>query len=528
MIALQSRDERLLQNILPSKKDYEVPQVIEYKKPSGFKYIQGLRNQLDTKLINSITLEMCTFHYLEVPLLNQKKPLIMNFTFQDQSKIKFYISKYTLTPNRFNFEEAFQRKQVLRYTEAVEDQLFQSNCLYIAVFSQQHSNIQIKLHFGVSIKRPPKEEQERKTQVTAFQSRIVSAKATSSTMIRDKINQNMNVRQYQPEIQKQVMQVRRVQSARRFHETLNKKNQIDLEKTQIVKYKFEQNEKRKVVKDIMRARSELLEIIEAQQKEWLGFLYVFLGCGLIRKLYCRKVNQKVTEKHRMRLRNKTRLRIRNYMQRKGKTIKERTIFDSFQCLALFCKMRITKQKCQLMLCSFMDCYGQIGEMIQKMYKVRRQLRYVLDSYRNYKKRQIAYVQRICSLWSKYWGIIYLQIQKEDIIKVREIKQKMSKTILNLQIDEEIRKAPYIDIKLQNIIANQFLKSLKLKYLERINQIREEHKGNIQQAYDVIKASTGMNKGLNMFVSVNQGVLKELIYKYMVEKKMIQSVLLLKK
>lgn len=40
--------------------------------------ITELRAQLDAKLVNIINLQLCTFHYFEVPLAGHKKPLIIS------------------------------------------------------------------------------------------------------------------------------------------------------------------------------------------------------------------------------------------------------------------------------------------------------------------------------------------------------------------------------------------------------------------------------------------------------------------
>lgn len=104
---------------------------------------------------------MCTFHYYDIPLIGRRKPVflstyihLLDFTFQDHGKMRFYISRHTPTPNRFNFEEAFQRKQVLKYTEPGDDPIFASQYLYMAVFAQHKSSIQVKLQYGLALKKP--------------------------------------------------------------------------------------------------------------------------------------------------------------------------------------------------------------------------------------------------------------------------------------------------------------------------------------------------------------------------------------
>lgn len=76
---IQRMEERKIRTILPSKRDYEVQIQQEIaKKPTGFITITAQRAQLDTSLINTLCLQLCMFHYYEIPLQNRRKPLIIS------------------------------------------------------------------------------------------------------------------------------------------------------------------------------------------------------------------------------------------------------------------------------------------------------------------------------------------------------------------------------------------------------------------------------------------------------------------
>ncbi|CAD8064161.1 unnamed protein product [Paramecium primaurelia] len=524
---LNQLEARKLKQIVPSKKDFEHNfQTEVVKKQQGY-VITELRAQLDAKLLNIIHLQLCTFHYFEVPLAGHKKPLIINFTFTNQAKMKFYISRHTLTPNRFNFEEAFQRKQVLRYTEPGEDNIFTTPFLYMAIFSQQQSIIHAKIQYGMKIQKLQKQDQEEKERpMTAFMSGRISS-ALSRKQSKDLILMNMNLRQYEPENQKKQLQIKRVQSAKRFQETLVNKQIIDQDKQDLIKERYEHSQKKKIIKDILNVRDQIDQSIKEQQKNWLTNLYSILICRLIRVKYIKMANHMMNEATIIRKKHRTRLNLKQYLTKHGETIQQRTKFQTLQSLCVFAQVyqKTVKTRAEFICFSFMKSYGQIGEIIQKTYRFRRLIRTVIDSYRNYKKRVGAYVQRIIMLWNKYWGVMYNQIQKEDIEKVKEIKKQMNKTIINFQVDEEVKKSPYLDGKLQIVIVQNYYKQLKAEFITKFRSVYKKGKSGARGAY--IAAQGFEVKDLNLFKCVDKTILKELIYKYMLEKRMIQSVLLKK-
>ncbi|CAD8090965.1 unnamed protein product [Paramecium sonneborni] len=524
---LNQLEARKLKQIIPSKKDFEYNfQTEVVKKQQGY-VITELRAQLDAKLDNIIHLQLCTFHYFEVPLVGHKKPLIINFTFTNQAKMKFYISRHTLTPNRFNFEEAFQRKQVLRYTEPGEDNIFTTPFLYMAIFSQQQSIIHAKLQYGMKIQKLQKQDQEDKERpMTSFMSGRINS-ALQRKQSKDLILMNMNLRQYEPQNQKKQLQLKRVQSAKRFQETLVNKLNIDQDKQDLIREKYEYSQKKKIIKDILNIKDQIDLQIKDQQKTWLTNLYSIYICRLIRVQYIQMINHKMNEATIVRKKHRTRLNLRKYLIKHGENIQLRTKFQTLQSLCVFAQnyQNTVKKRAEFICFSFMKSYGQIGEIIQKTYRFRRLIRTVIESYRNYKKKVGAYVQRIIMLWNKYWGIMYNQIQKEDIEKVKEIKKQMNKTIINFQVDEEVKKSPYLDGKLQFVIVQNYYKQLKAEFIKSFRSVYKKGKSGSRGAY--IAAQGFEVKNLNLFKCVDKTTLKELMYKYMLEKRMIQSVLLKK-
>lgn len=135
-------------------------------------------------------------------------------------------------------------------------------------------------------------------------------------------------------------------------------------------------------------------------------LYLLYTTKLVRTLYCKRALELMHEANIKRRKNRTRANLRKYLEQYGTTINKRTVFHSVLCLQILINVTSIRKRSKKVITSFMLSYGQIGEIIQKTYRFRRLLRAVLDSYRGYKKRVSAYVQRIVMLWSRQWGVMY--------------------------------------------------------------------------------------------------------------------------
>lgn len=75
-----------------------------------------------------------------------------------------------------------------------------------------------------------------------------------------------------------------------------------------------------------------------------------------------------------------------------------------------------------------------------------------------------------------------------MVEVKEIKKQMSKTIVNLQIDEEVKKSPYLDPKLQWSIAQNFYLELRHNFLLRLAELRKGHGNSTAKAYNIMVAT----------------------------------------
>ncbi|CAD8174976.1 unnamed protein product [Paramecium octaurelia] len=527
---IQKLEERKIKQIFSDNLSLSTPAFLNtQRKQTDIQYIHKERAILDVRLTNVIQLDLCQFHYIEVPLTGHKKPLVIYFQFTDQAKMKFYISSHTITPNRFNNEESFERKQILRYTEQGEHILFTQRCLYLAIFSQQATTIYAKASFGIKPQQQQKMETESKLRPsTGYQFTRSSQFFFTRKPSKDMISLNKNIEQYQPDKMKLQQNLRRVQSARKLSETLHKKRQIFEEKKETLRERFEFQEKKKILKEIILYRNNIDNFLKFQQKLWLQNLYFIQLVSIIKRRYYDNIIFQFKQSIKKRRQYRVRQVLQRMLQKSGKDIYQRTIFQGLLILRMLSKVKEkgAKKKAKRMVYTFMMSYGQIGEIFQKTYQFKRRMRKIIEVYRNYRKKVQAYANRIIMLWNKYWNQIYMEIKKEDQEKVKQIKVQMQKTIINYHIEEEIVKSPYLDIKVQSVIVNNYYKEIKNLYIRKWRVLKIKVKSSKFQTLMATQAFDKKNE-LLLFTIVDKSVLKQLIYKYMQEKGMIQSLLLKK-
>ncbi|CAD8086502.1 unnamed protein product [Paramecium sonneborni] len=529
-LMIQKLEERKIKQIFCDNLTLSSPTFTNsQRKQTDIQYIHKERAILDIRLTNIIQLDLCQFHYIEVPLFGHKKPLVIHFQFTDQAKMKFYISCHTITPNRFNNEESFERKQILRYTEQGEHLSFTQRCLYLAIFSQQATTIYAKASFGIKPQLQQKIENESKLRPsTGYQFTRSSQFFFTKKPSKDMILLNKNIEQYQPNKIKLQQSLRRVQSARKLSETLHKKKQIFEEKKETLRERFEFQEKKKIIKEIILYRNNIDNFLKFQQKLWLQILYFIQMVSIIKKRYYDNIKFQFKQSIKKRRQYRVRQILQRKLQKSGKDIFQRTLFQGLLIFKMLSKIKEkgAKRKAKRIVYTFMLSYGQIGEIFQKTYQFKRRMRKIIEVYRNYRKKVQAYVNRIIMLWNKYWNSIYMEIKKEDQEKVNEIKLQMQKTIINYHVEEEIVKQPYLDIKVQSVIVNNYYKEIKNLFIRKWRVLKIKIKSSKFQTLLATQSFDKKNE-LLLFTIVDQSVLKQLIYKYMQERGMIQSLLLKK-
>ncbi|CAD8143664.1 unnamed protein product [Paramecium pentaurelia] len=342
------------------------------------------------------------FHYFSIKIQGQESP-IQVYVKCDQLRLlnyRMYISTTASFPTKFNCEAIIQSKY-FKYQDKKHNDKFLDKFLYIAIYSEEDCEISISFLYGNKFikKQKPKREKPNYDKYKYWwkQSKFDMSYET------DKINSNLDTRQYSREARKEKLIQSQDQLDLRLKNAITKKKELCEDKKMDLLSKYQANEALKEIRNQQKLKQRIRQALIKFQISWFDvFLLIHLAENMKAMLDEAKKRSKYLAKGRLivwKYRTTTMIKIKE----SGQTVDQRNLFKlcMAMCMYTFHNKKRIKTEVAKVLRYFFTLTHQYCHFIQKHQELTNKVNYVKRVFRNLKQKEKAYKDRLWRILNKY-------------------------------------------------------------------------------------------------------------------------------
>ncbi|CAD8051199.1 unnamed protein product [Paramecium sonneborni] len=351
---------------------------------------------------NWIQINRFRFHYFSIKIQGQESP-IQVYVRCDQSRLlnyRMYISTTASFPTKFNCEAVVQSKY-FKYQDKKHNDKFLDKFLYIAIYSEEDCEISISFLYGNKFikKQKPKREKPNYDKYKHWwqQQKFDMSYET------DKINNNLDTRQYSREARKEKLIQSQDQLDIRIKNAMNKKKELCEDKKMDLLSKYQANETLKEIRNQQKLKQKIRQALTKFQISWFDvFLLIHLAENMKAMLDEAKKRSKYLAKGRLivwKYKTTTMIKIKE----SGQTVDQRNLFKLCMAMCMFAFHNKKRLKTELskVLRYFLNVTHQYCHFIQKHQELTNKVNYVKRVFRNLKQKEKAYKDRLWRILNKY-------------------------------------------------------------------------------------------------------------------------------
>ncbi|CAK71240.1 unnamed protein product (macronuclear) [Paramecium tetraurelia] len=351
---------------------------------------------------NWISINRFRFHYFSIKIQGQESP-IQVYVKCDQSRLlnyRMYISTTASFPTKFNSEAVVQSKY-FKYQDKKHNDKFLDKFLYIAIYSEEDCEISISFLYGnQSIKKQKPKRQKPNYDKYKYWWQQQKFDMSCET---DKINSNLDTRQYSREARKEKLIQSQDQLDLRMKNAMSRKKELSEDKKMDLLSKYQASEALKEIRNQQKLKQRIRHAITKFQISWLGiFILIHLAENMKSMLDEAKKRSKYLAKGRLivwKYRTTTMIKIKE----SGQNVDQRNLFKLCMTMCIFAshnKKRI-KTDVSKVLRYFLTLTHQYCHFIQKHQELTYKVNYVKRVFRNLKQKEKAYKDRLWRILNKY-------------------------------------------------------------------------------------------------------------------------------
>ncbi|CAD8064209.1 unnamed protein product [Paramecium primaurelia] len=408
-------------------KQYEVGHRKTYSQPDQIQ-LKRQPDRLEISINQSITLQMypSIFKYIKIKVKEYTKPL--NFVYEsnnNQCLIKIFVSSITDSPNILNNSLQVINKSRFQFTEPPSHiTKFKCDYVYLSIYTDKYTDLKIKATVGVHQSNSNRSLQKRQqTPMLQLPRELLTSREPGSYTYRS------NLSLHKPKTSSSFIRSNK-ESQVKFKLILDFKIKNTKQKNSLIeemmkkKSMIQQNKKVQLLEQsytheidrlqsrVQRLRSEIKFHISNIDILWLELLVITLLAKKIKHQYYKRVMRIV-------INNKVQVCCRKFMRimlnkisfryQYGK--KEAVYLDTNILFYFGAKLMRSKakQRAYSYLNHFLYRYGHLSNGMNKMQQFNLKIKYIQLKWKQFKKSEANYLNRVADQIIDKWGFLYREI-----------------------------------------------------------------------------------------------------------------------
>ncbi|CAD8164942.1 unnamed protein product [Paramecium octaurelia] len=408
-------------------KQYEVGHRKTYSQPDQVQ-LKRQPDRLEILINQSITLQMypSIFKYIKIKVKELAKPL--NFVYESnntQCLIKIFVSSITDSPNILNNSLQVINKSRFQFTEPPSHiTKFKCDYVYLSIYTDKYTDLKIKAVIGVHQLNTNRSLQKRQqTPMLQLPRELLTSREpgsytyrsnlslhkpkTSSSFIRS--NKESQVK-FKLILDFKIKHTKQKNSL--IEEMMKKKSTIQYNKKVHLLESSYTHEIDRLQSRVQRLRSEIKFHISNIDILWLELLVITLLAKKIKHQYYKRVMRIViSNKVQVCCRKFMRIMLNKISSRYQNGKKEAVYLDTnilFYFGAKLMRNNATKRAYSI-LNHFLYRYGHLSNGMNKMQSFYLKIKYIQQKWKQFKKSESNYLNRVADQIIDKWGFLYREI-----------------------------------------------------------------------------------------------------------------------
>ncbi|CAD8068178.1 unnamed protein product [Paramecium sonneborni] len=412
-------------------KQYEVGHRKTYSQPDQVQ-LKRQADRLEISLNQSLTLQMypSIFKYIRIKVKELTKPL--NFVYEsnnNQCLIKIFVSSITDSPNILNNTLQVINRSRFQFTEPPSHiPKFKCDYVYLSIYTDKYTDLKIKATAGVHQSNNNRSLQKRQqTPTLQIPRELFTAREPGSYTYRSnfslhkpKTNQSSFIRSNkESQVKFKLILDFKIKNTKQknslIEEMMKKKSMIQHNKKVHLLESSYTHELDRLQSRVSRLRSEIKCHISNIDMLWLELLVITLLSKAIKHQYYKRVMRIViTNKVQVCCRKFMRIMLNKISSRYQYGKKEAVYLDTNILFYFGAKLMRNKAKLRAysILNHFLYRYGHLSNGMNKMSQFNLKIKYIQQKWKQYKKCETNYLNRVADQIIDKWGFLYREIISE--------------------------------------------------------------------------------------------------------------------